>query len=183
MSSDKWRNVVECYLHACFDDEKNRRKRKSSNQLAKFLQKFGTDSTVNRYHSAADRAKDDLLTPPTSSEWELVAESQHEVVVEIQTCSELESSANQVPFTPTRLRLTSAGETWEVTDIYHACIGCNRRFHRLKTLGNCTLCDGSGILIPGDEEACRLCDGTGKCARCRDELTAGWCRASFLRGN
>lgn len=176
-----WKPIVELYLQACYQDNKLRREAILTSSVADVFRICGSEFIAERFLAKAKAVSIALLPPPHSSEWQLISNSEFAVTVEISVGVNSSSSySSQVPFIPTRMQLTKHDEHWQIDDILHPCVGCNIRQRRPTTVGQCALCEGLGHFPMLPDKTCSHCGGNGKCARCMNEATAGWRRASFL---
>ena len=179
-----WSAVVELYLQACFDDHESSRATKLDNRLSSVIIGYGDESIAQAYSASARNVLDSLLPPPPATAWNLIEELQDQIVVEIPLESGATAYSNQAPFVTTRILLRKNYGLWKICDILHPCIGCNMgRPSGDYSAGDCMFCEGTGQLPALEKEQCIRFEGTGKCARCRNEHFAGWGRASFLCAN
>jgi len=188
---DGWRQIVEGYLRALFDDARADRKASLSNSQSRFLREFATESVQRDYLRVAEAHLGSLLPPPDESCWQIVEEAEDRLLVEI-TVGPDKLSPLQVPFITTRLLLEFQDRRWRINDVFEPCIGCNMTGNGIA--GQCFYCGGTGEPIGTKRrrfrwfkrprsaiERCEYCSGTGQCSDCAEEDVPGWCRAICVR--
>ena len=179
MKSDlPWQTVVENYLQACFDDQRNAHAARLSNHQAAFLKENGSDLILELYDSSRNEALNSLQSFLPATDWRVIEETPNRVMVEIPVDKDAKRFARIVPFQTTRILLLNPRGAWQIYDILNPCLSCQTTVPQKKREpGRCPICRGSGEFI---DRPCEQCEGTGECSRCRAEPSPGWQRALFL---
>ena len=170
-----WDGVVARYLRVRYEDARASLDAKLSNMQSRFLDEFAATSVQHDYVDTATEIRDLLTHPCDRSEWRLVDEAEDHTVVEIPVGRD-NGPSNTVPFVATRISLVRNERRWQIDGIYEPCPGCNLIRH--CNAGQCMFCEGTGNLVRN--EACRKCNGVGRCMDCLGEDVPGWRPAACL---
>ena len=177
--STPWAPVVERFLNALHNDRIDSLERKLTCHQATILRDYGTELISQRYQNKQNRRIANAKRPVAQERWEILEQSESEVVIHIPVDGDLNTNAYQAPFTSTRISLQKINGGWKIAEIYRPCITCNSKTqHSDVALGACRICKGSGILT-GVDLQCNFCGGSGKCKRCSKATIPGWKRLDF----